>query len=216
MGKHRSRQSEALRRLVAVEAARLISDHGIRNYHHAKLKAAEKHGLHQRTALPSNQEIDQALHEQQTLFTGTDQQEQLHLLRESALRAMQNLSTFTPRLTGSVLEGTANEHDVVQLQVFIDSAEQIAVFLHDREIWFNQSERKLRLDRDRSATFPLFEFEVDGIAFELVTMAHKYLRQAPLSPNSGKPMARASLSQLRELLANESSEELDFSGFAFG
>ncbi len=216
MGKQRSRQQEALRRLVAVEAARLIADHGIRDYHQAKLKAAERHGLNQRSALPSNQEIEQALREQQSLFASGDRHEHLRFLRESAMRAMENLSRFTPRLSGAVLDGTADQHSAVQLQLFADSPEEIAVYLHDRDMAFDQGERTIRLDRERSATFPTFDFDVDNAPFSVIAMPPKYLRQAPLSPTTGRPVQRTSLSQLRRLLEEDDEPGMNLAGYAFG
>ena len=216
MGKYRSRQAEALRRLIAVDTARLISEHGICDYDQAKLEASERLGLDQQSALPSNREIEQALREQQSLFALNQHQTQLHSLREAALKAMQRLSAFSPRLVGPVLDGTANEYSPVQLQIFVDNPEQITVFLHDRAICFKQTDRALYVDRDRSKNFPVFEVEVDGIVFELITMAHKFLRQPPLSTNSGKAVSRASIAQLRDLIATEDVGELDLTGFAFG
>lgn len=203
MGKQRSRQYEALRRLIAVEAARLITEHGIRDFHQAKLKAAERHGLDQRSALPSNHEVEAALREQQSLFAGTDHTDHLQRLREAAVRAMENLHTFSPRLVGAVLEGTADVHSAVCLHVFVDSAEDIAIFLHDRDIAFDTDERTIRLDRERSANFPVFEFDIGGATFDLTAMPFKYLRQAPLSPSSGRPVQRASISVVRQLLSND-------------
>ncbi|MBS0438883.1 MAG: hypothetical protein JSS33_05700, partial [Proteobacteria bacterium] len=41
-----------MRRRVAVEAARLISEHGLRDYHAAKRKAAERLNIRDESSLP--------------------------------------------------------------------------------------------------------------------------------------------------------------------
>src|SRR4029077_5157090 len=61
------------RRRIAVEAARLISEHGIRDYHVAKRRAAERLGIAADTALPKNSEIEEALREHQRLFDAKEQ-----------------------------------------------------------------------------------------------------------------------------------------------
>ena len=53
---------------IAQEAARLMSEHGIRDFHHAKRKAAERLGIADTQSLPRNAEIEQALREHQRLF----------------------------------------------------------------------------------------------------------------------------------------------------
>ena len=59
------------RRRIAVEAARLIADQGMRDYHAAKLKAASRLGFSPDVDLPRNAEIESALREHQRL-TGRD------------------------------------------------------------------------------------------------------------------------------------------------
>lgn len=203
MAKQRSRQQEALRRLVAVEAARLISGHGIRDFHQAKLKAADRLALDQRSALPSNAEIETALREQQALFAGNNHQANLQMLRQAALIAMQRLATFSPRLVGGVLDGTADHYSAICLHAFVDSPEDLVIFLQDRQITFDARERVLRLDRERTATFPVFEFDVDNAPFDVTAMPPKYLRQAPLSPTSGRSIQRANAAALQLLIETE-------------
>src|SRR3546814_19953739 len=52
----------------AHEAARLIAEGGIRDFHQAKLKAAERLGILDDASLPRNREIEDALREYQRLF----------------------------------------------------------------------------------------------------------------------------------------------------
>jgi len=62
-------------------------------------------------------------------------------------------------------------------------------------------ERKLRVGKGLSASFPAWEFSVDGLAVEVVVLPTALLRHAPLSAVDGKPMQRASLAAVTRLLA---------------
>ena len=68
---HAQGRSHQLRRRVALEAARLISEHGIRDYRQAKLKAAQRLGLDDEQQLPRNREIEEALREHQNNKTAS-------------------------------------------------------------------------------------------------------------------------------------------------
>src|SRR5688572_25916883 len=111
---HALTRTKERRRRLAHEAARLMAESGIRDYHQAKLKAAERLGIHDDASLPRNREIEDALREYQRLFQG-DVQAGLQQRREAALRAMEFFSAFDPRLVGPVLDGTADRHAPVAL-----------------------------------------------------------------------------------------------------
>src|SRR5580658_4301662 len=96
-------RSENLRRALAQEAARIMAEHGIRDFFVAKRKAAERFGVTDGAVLPKNTEIESALGEYQRLFGGDSHTESLHAQRAAALHAMRQLSGFGPRLVGSVL-----------------------------------------------------------------------------------------------------------------
>ena len=117
--------------LIAQEAARLMSEHGIRDFHRAKLKAAERLGILDTQALPRNHEIEQALREHQRLFQAESQPRLLQQRREAAVEAMRFLQAFEPRLVGAVLEGTADTHSAICLHVFSDDPEAVGLYLHE-------------------------------------------------------------------------------------
>src|SRR5437879_13237919 len=99
---------ENLRRALAQEAARLMAEHGIRDFLVAKRKAAERFGVVDGAAmLPKNCEIESALAEYQRLFGGASHLEALHAQRPAALSAMRYLREFPPRLGAPVLPGRA-------------------------------------------------------------------------------------------------------------
>jgi hypothetical protein len=204
---HRIHAHDRLQRsrlLVAQEAARLMSEHGIRDFHHAKTKAAERLGILETQALPRNQEIEQALRERQRLFLADSQPQSLQRRREAAVEAMRFLAAFEPRLVGAVLEGTADEHSAVCLHVFSDDPDAVGLFLRDQGIPAETQLRRLRLNRNEQAEYPALLFAADGVPFDLTVLPRNALRQAPLGRIDEKPMRRASLATVEQLLMEES------------
>jgi len=194
-------RGDETRRRIAVEAARLISEDGIRDYHAAKRKAAARLGIQVDTALPKNAEIEDALREYQRLFDADDQPRRLRDLRESAREALRFFEHFEPRLVGAVLDGSADRHSSVCLHVFSENAENVAGFLDERGVPYEQQSRPLRLTREMQREFPAFVFSAGGVPVDVTVLPEELLRQAPLDRSGEKPMRRASLATLEQLLA---------------
>lgn len=200
---HAENRTRERRRRLAHEAARLMAESGIRDYLQAKLKAADRLGIHDDASLPRNREIEDALREYQRLFAGEAYAAGLRTRREAALRALEFFAPFSPRLVGAVLDGTADAHTPVQLHLHSDDADAVARFLEEHHIPAESRNRRLRLDRERDADLPVWLFSAEDLSFDLTVLPHDALRQAPLSSVDEKPMRRASAAQLRQLLAEE-------------
>lgn len=191
-----------LRARVAEEAARIMREQGVRDYLLAKRKAADRLGVDDRTALPRNQEIAEALSLQQRLFGGAVHEANLRQLREAALSAMQMLADFDPRLVGSVLDGTATPHSDVNLHVFSDAAEEVAFHLMERDIRYRPADRRVRLATGQHASYPSFIFDHAGSTVEATVFPANAVRQAPACPVTGGAMKRARRDELEELLGD--------------
>jgi hypothetical protein len=198
---HTEGRAHQLRRRVALEAARLISEHGIRDYGMAKRKAAQHIGIRDEGHLPRNREVDNALREHQRLFRADQQPYALRDRRETAREAMRFLARFEPRLVGAVLNGTADIHSPVTLHLFDDCAEAVALFLREHGIGFETRARTLRVDRERSAAFPVLVFHAEGVVVDITVFPRDALRQAPLDPIDERPQQRASLAAVDAMLA---------------
>lgn len=177
-----------------------MSEHGIRDFLAAKRKAADRFGVTELSALPKNVEIEAALIEYQRLFGGASHVQSLHAQRSAALEAMRRLSPFEPRLVGSVLTGSATAHTDVQLHVFADSPESVALSLTDQGIRHEVTARRVKMSADRVLECPGVRFEIDDQAIEATVFPTDGIRQAPVSPVDGRPMRRADASQLEALL----------------
>lgn len=195
------RRLKQTRQKVAAEAARIIATEGQHNYHSAKKKAAERIGVSDRLALPSNIEVKDALRTYQDLYGGSAHQENIESLRQTAIKAMLLLDAFNPRLVGAVLDGTANEHSRIALHVFAESVESVILFFLERDVPFNQEQRQIRWHNGEHRIVPLILSELDGQVVELAIFNEVDLRQAPPSPIDGKPQRRAALHEIEYLLA---------------
>ena len=200
---HAETRTRERRRRLANEAARLMAEGGFRDYHQAKLKAAERLGIHDDASLPRNREIEEALREYQRLFIGNAQWQAVQLRREACLRALEFFASFSPRLVGPVLEGTADANSPVHLHLHSDDADAVPRFLEENRIPAEARTRHLRLDRERSDDFPVWLFSAEELTFDLTVLPYDTLRQAPLSGVDEKPMRRASLVQLQQLLLED-------------
>ena len=191
------------RQHLAFEAARLMAEGGVRDYHQAKLKAAQRLGIFDDASLPRNREIEDALREYQRLFLGSDQAQDVRRRREAALRALEFFREFEPRLVGPVLDGTADANSVVALHVHSDDADAVTRHFEEHGVPVVARSRHLRLDREREGDFPVWLFAAEELSFDITVLPADVLRQAPLSAIDGKPMRRASAMQLRTLLAED-------------
>ena len=200
---HAQTRTRERRHRLAHEAARLMAEGGIRDYHQAKLKAADRLGIHDDASLPRNREIEDALREYQRLFVGDAQAAGLRLRREAALRALEFFAPFEPRLVGPVLDGTADANAPIALQLYTDDADAVPRFLDEHDIPAEARSRRLRLDLQRQYEAPVWLFSAEDLTFDLTVLPLDVLRQAPLSGVDEKPMKRASLAQLGALLAED-------------
>lgn len=201
MGIRSNARGKQMRHLIAMEAARLMAEHGIKDYYTAKHKAAVRLGAPDTQHIPRNDEVEQALSDYQRLFKGHTQPQQLKQLRETALQAMRMLSAFNAQLVGSVLSGTAHAHSDINLHLFTDVPEEVGIFLLEENIPFENVERYLRSGREaQAARYPGYRFMAGKTVMDLTIFPLNGVRQSPRSPIDGKPMRRAGLPAVLKLL----------------
>jgi len=142
---------DQMREQLAHLAAKLMAEDGITDHAFAKRKAARQLGAADTQHLPSNQEVDDALHSYRALYQHDSHPGILRRLREEALATMRLLAEFRPYLTGSVLSGTAGAHSDINLMLFSDDAKAVLLFLLKRNIAFEDGEWKVHFaGRDES------------------------------------------------------------------
>lgn len=202
---HAGGRAEQLRQRICTEAARIMAEEGVQDFHSAKRKAANRLNQPDMKHLPSNQEIEAALAQHLQLFHAQDLPATRQKLRALALEAMRMLEAFDPRLVGAVLSGHVTAHSEIHLHVTADTPEEIAFLLHDRQIPFDLATRHVRYGGERHENLPAYRFLADGRVIELVVFTRLGAREVPLSPVDGKPMRRVNKKELELLLATPAS-----------
>ena len=192
--------TQEVRRRIAIEAARLMSEGGLRDYRHAKEKAAARLGIFDESSLPKNSEVEDALREHQRLFHADDQPRALRRLREAAREAMRFFERFEPRLVGAVLEGTADANSSVCLHLHTDEPDAVLRLLQDRRIPYDEDSRRVRLDRTASSDVTALRFDAGDARIDVTVLPYDLLRQSPLDRGGDRPMQRATLAVLDSLL----------------
>lgn len=184
----------------AERAARLMAEGQGLGCEAAKRKAAEDIGAVCGQDEPSCEEVEEQLRGYQRLFR-PQQQAVLRRLRQEAVKAMRFLKDFEPRLVGSVLSGTADEHSPITLHVFADTPELVMFHLMNAAVPFREGQRCLRYRDGSSRAYPLFSLLAGGQAVDLVVMPPKALREPPAGYGEGGAMERAPLRKVERLLA---------------
>ena len=95
-------------------------------------------------ALPSNDEINDAIKEHQAIFFDEEHEMRLKILRVEALSLMKKLTAFNPHLTGGVLDGTAGRYPTIHIQIYADSMKEVEFFLLNHNIAYETRDRKSR------------------------------------------------------------------------
>jgi len=143
--RNHAHKRDLMREQLAHQAAKLMAEGGITDHAFAKRKAARQLGAADTQHLPSNQEVDDALHSYRALYQHDSHPGILRQLREEALAAMRLLAEFRPYLTGSVLSGTAGAQSDINLMLFSDDAKAVLLFLLKHKIEFEDGEWKVRV-----------------------------------------------------------------------
>ncbi len=145
MSNSRDGHSVHARALIAELAARLMAEHGLRDYALAKRKAARQLGLPEGGAMPSNEEVDAALLERQALFEPEEQALLLANLRHQAKEVMLVFERFRPVLTGGVATGVVSEHSLVELEIPLEASKDFEQFLVNRSIDYKVQDKAGRM-----------------------------------------------------------------------
>ncbi len=185
---------------LAQETARIIIEQGLRDHRSAKIKAAENLGMRNYGSLPSNEEIEQAISEYLQLFGGKSHADFLVKMRTASLSAMRMLTEFEPRLVGAFLSGNADPNSAIDLHLFCDSPEMVVTRLTDLGVSYKPHERRLKSRADQVDVFPGFAFAHEGAQIDATVFAVDGIRQAPISPIDRKPMKRAHMKAVQELI----------------
>jgi hypothetical protein len=126
---------DTVRAEIAATAARLVVEEGL-EYGPAKRRAVKTLGLPERTGLPDNEALDDAVREYIDLFCADTQPAELQALRSLAATWMERLAEFRPYLGGAVWHGTATRLSDIYLQLFCDDPKSLEMLLIDKGVYY--------------------------------------------------------------------------------
>jgi len=136
LGENRPTQ---LRERVAREAAILLYTSQEKEYKQAKRRAAETLRVR---VLPSNLEITGELDKIADETEGPFRQERLLQMRREALKIMEALKDFNPKLIGSVWRGTAHRNSDIDIETFSSRPEIVLARLKENNFKVERTERQ--------------------------------------------------------------------------
>src|SRR5438309_3855669 len=192
-----------LRQAIALEAARLMYERVESEYYTAKRKAAKRlcrQGCKPED-LPSNAEIRDQIQLFARIHEGNKRTEHLRAMRLDALRLMRMLRAFRPRLIGSVMTGHVRKGSDIDIHVFADSPGLVSDLLENEGYQFDV-ERKQIVKFGEARIFTHIHVH-DRFNFELTVYAEDKAHYVFKSSITGKPIERASIRELEELLKRE-------------
>lgn len=123
---------------IAQAAARLVVEEGM-EYGPAKHRALKVLGLPARTALPGNEEVEDAVREHIALFGPDTQAQDLLALRRLAFEWMGRMSAFRPHLGGGVWRGTATRRSDIHIALFCQDEKEAEIALIDMGVRYQTS-----------------------------------------------------------------------------
>ena len=124
---------DTLKAEISAVAARMVVEEGL-EYGAAKRRAIKQMGLPLRTALPGNDEIEDAVVEYLSVFCADTQPVELLALRRLALVWMERMAAFRPHLGGAVWHGTATRLSDIYIQLFCDDSKSAEISLIDHQV----------------------------------------------------------------------------------
>jgi hypothetical protein len=170
--------TDYIRTQVAQLAAQLIHEHGIQDYALAKRKAAKQLGIADAHHLPSNPEIEHALHAHLALFHADTHPAIQSALTALAIHTMQTLRPYNPYITGALLSGTANAHSDIHIELFTDSEKEVELFLLNSRIKFKQDQRQIKLNGNHKQ-IPCFVLNTDECDIYISVHPPSQIRNTP-------------------------------------
>jgi hypothetical protein len=195
-----------LRKQIAWDAARLMYTQQESEYFRAKQKAAKRiaRGWVKPSDLPTNAEIREEILAMARLYEGDKQRENLRDMRLNALRIMKLLERFRPRLIGSVLTGHIHYASDIDLHIFSDSIEAVAMCLEEEMIPYEIERKQVRKDGESHVYTHIHLRE--KYPTELTIYSADKSSYHFKSSITGKAIERASIGELEMLIAEEHPE----------
>jgi len=202
MPKVAKHKQQHMRARIAATAARIMAEDGVEDFALAKRKAARQLGAEDTQALPRNEEIEFELRAYQALYQDAEQRERIRHLRSQALQAMRLLEPFRPYLSGPVLKGTAGRYSDIDLQLFTDDSKAVEIFLLNRTIPYEATQQR-RFAGDRERAVSVLKLDWEGVPLNVAVYSANDERGTLKTTLAGRPIERAGIQAVTQLLARD-------------
>ena len=194
--------SQAAKAEIAATAARIVVEEGL-EYGPAKRRAIRHLGLPSRTALPGNDEIEDAVLDYIAIFCADTQATELAALRKLALRWMERMARFRPHLSAAVWRGSATRRSDIHIELFCDDSKSAEIALIDLKVAY-EPRTVIGLRGDAVDTLSVHDFcpgldEMVGV--HLMVYDHDDLRGALRLDAKGRS-PRGDLAAVRRLVSS--------------
>jgi hypothetical protein len=197
---------DTLQAEIAATAARLVVEEGL-EYGPAKRRAVKQLRLPQRTALPANDAVEDAVREYIDIFCGDTQPAELAALRRLAVTWMERLVPFRPYLAGAVWHGTATRLSDVYIQLFCDDSKSAEIALIDHGVDYTpRTVAGFHGESVEALSLSSMSQELgEPVGVHLLVYDHDDLRGA-LKPDAKGRTPRGDLAAVRALLEEDEHE----------
>lgn len=187
-----------LRERVAQEAALLLYTSQEKEYKQAKKRAAKTLGAR---VLPSNLEVAKELDKIAEEREGLSRREMLIRMRKEALKIMEILKDFNPRLFGSVWRGTAHRNSDIDIVAFFQDPKVVLEQLQKSKYRVTSSEwQKVTKRGEKESSFHIYLLLPSGDEGEVVVRNPKKAGSLERCEIFGDPLTGLSRLQLLRVL----------------
>jgi len=207
------RKPDKIRDLIACEAARLMYEDGVREYRDAKRKAAKRFGPEKALSLGSHLPTNAEIHQEFAKLLASREEDllpdRLLRLRLAALSYLELFAGFSPYLVGSVLSGAVTSQSDIDIHLFADSIEEVESLLEGEGYDFETETVPIRKG-GKITDYTHIYLDDAGVVIECSVYPAEEKNNRTISSITGKTMERASLKQLKKIIAQTpGAEELN-------
>lgn len=195
--------NEKLRRMITVEAARMMYERRETEYFRAKMKAGKRlcHGWVKPSDLPGNAEIRDEIQRMVCLFEGNSRFDKLREMRIQALRIMHLLKHCRPKIIGSTLTGHVRQGSDIDIHCFVSSTDAVTATLDLECMEYDLEFKQVRKD-GVERVFTHIHVR-DEYPIELTLYPPEKASYVFKSSITGKAMERATLAEFEAFLGQE-------------
>lgn len=192
--------ANSLRKKVAREAALLLYTQQEKEFKQAKERAAKTLGSR---FLPTNFEVAEELDLIAEEFEGEERRKRLISMRKEALRVMEALAYFQPRLIGSVWRGTVNKNSDIDIVVFSQDKEIVLKVLTEMNFKVIGVETAPSAKNGSGETHHIFVEIPSKNKVEIIVKKPEDIDREEICDIYGDPKRGLSINQLKEVLERD-------------